>query len=171
MVIQLLRLFCVIVFCLTESMVAAESSPIRVWFDVNHTTFIFLPDDLGPGPFDVEANDKGQVRVARIDLNEDGVLEYFIPGACGKGGCDYPLYDGKSKRKVGDLFGAQLWIVDRTVKGMPVIVSYSPGPGSRGLLVEYEFNGELYTAVGQEDLNEQAVEALFVRLHQSPSVR
>jgi len=138
----------------------------RVIFDVNKGEWIEPFDEFFRANVDIESEqrDDGKVLAVKVDLNGDGEPEYFVRTVCGNGGCDYPIFDGRTKRFLGSVFGSVIWLSKSNSNGMPVIESYSHLGALRGVVSRYEFDGTRYKQVSSRELLGEANDSFFEAL-------
>ena len=76
-------------------------------------------------------DDNGRpLRSVAVDLNGDGVPEKFVPNEfmCGQGGCPWVIYDQRSKKIIGRIFGLSIEVMEVTKNGFNSLeASYSTG--------------------------------------------
>ena len=119
---------------------------------------------------DTDRRDDGAVFTVRIDLDGDGMAEFFVRTLCGTGGCEYPLFAGITGRHLGNVFGSQVWLLKRRTNGMPIIEAFSHSGAMGGSITRYEFDGAQYLATTVRELSgEQATEALYQILSKVPT--
>jgi len=84
----------------------------------------------------------------RYDLNGDNAYEILIQSyrtLCGTGGCEYILFDGKSKRKIGDFMGNSLAVQqEKEGKQFPDIKTYAYMGSGEGILETYTYSNGKY---------------------------
>jgi hypothetical protein len=140
--------------------------PFRVIFDLNDCQWIEPLDEFFRDGLVIEQGQgkDGKVLVVRIDLNGDGEPEYFVRTTCGNGGCEYPIFDGRSRRFLGSIFGSVIWLSKSNSRGMPVIESYSHLAASRGVVARYEFDGTRYKDISSQELSGEPNDSYFEAL-------
>lgn len=83
----------------------------------------------------------------KIDLNGDGIDDFVLeaPDAlCGTGGCPYLIIDGKSFRKIGELFGGHI-IISYDKKNKYLVVKRLQYSGPETAKIEsYIYKGKEY---------------------------
>ncbi len=138
----------------------------RVIFDVNKGDWIDPFDEFFRANVDIESEqrDNGKVLAVKLDLNGDGEPEYFVRTVCGNGGCDYPIFDGRSRQFLGSVFGSVIWLSKSSARGMPIIESYSHLAALRGVVSRYEFDGRRYKQVSSLELLGEANDSFFEAL-------
>lgn len=143
-----------------------ETFSFRVIFDVNHGQWVEPLDEFFRVNVDVEQGQDrdGKVLVVRMDLNNDAEPEYFVRTTCGNGGCEYPIFDGRSRRFLGSVFGSAIWLAESISRGMPVIESYSHLGASRGVVARYEFDDTRYKEVSSQELSVELNDSFFEAL-------
>lgn len=110
----------------------------------------------------------------KVDLNGDGTAEFvrvFGPRACGTGGCPYEIFDGRTRKLVGDLFGNPVWIVPATINGWPTLGVYSHRSATSGSYQVMVFDGTRYSPVSTVLLEGPSVETLFSQYKSATPVR
>jgi hypothetical protein len=144
----------------------ADKFSCRVIFDVNKGDWIEPIEEFFRANVDIESEQRedGKVLAVKVDLNDDGEPEYFIRTVCGNGGCDYPIFDGRSKRFLGSVFGSVVWLSMDTANGMPIIQSYSHLAALRGVVFRYEFDGTRYKQVSSRELSGEENDSFFEAL-------
>ena len=133
-------------------------------FEPESARWIIPPDGLNiNSPEMVEDQDiqNGKIAVVRYDLNADGTSEYFIKTLCGNGGCDFYIYDGKTFRSLGDIFGSPIWICEGKHFGARSILTYSHQSADSGNWTIYEFNGKEYQVTQSTLLKGNEVVSFF----------
>lgn len=113
------------------------------------------------------------LRSFEFDLNEDGKKEFirvFGPSLCGTGGCPYEIFDGLSKKRVGELFGNPVWIFKEKINGWPVLSVYSHGSAASGSYGTFVYDGKKYIGVSSVYLYQKSVEELFEKYKAVPKV-
>jgi hypothetical protein len=125
------------------------------------------------GDIDIESSLKnGNVPVVRIDINGDGVQEYFVRILCGSGGCEYPIFDGRTRRFLGSVFGSEIWLLRHTSNNVPVIKSFSHVSASTGMVTRYQFRGTRYEATSSHEIPAGSeTETLYRRVNSAPRVK
>ena len=92
----------------------------------------------------LEYNERDSIRGVSVDLNGDGVTDYIIqsaPSLCGNGGCRYAIFDGATRREVGQLFGSPVYVLAAMTRGYPVIQTLGHLSAESGTLTTYAFTG------------------------------
>jgi uncharacterized protein YecT (DUF1311 family) len=143
-------------------------------FEPDSTRWIILPVGINLGDVDlIEGEDvqKGKNAVVRFDLNADGNPEYFIRALCGNGGCEYHIYDGKTLRSRGELFGSPVWICEEKHLGFYSIMTYSHQSADSGNWTTYEFNGKEYKVTKSILLEGDNVKSLFDAIDSSSKTK
>lgn len=105
------------------------------------------------------------------DLNRDGTDDYIIkgpPSACGTGGCPYEVFDGRTAKRIGDLFGNPIIVRAEFTRGFPNLDIYSHGSASSGSFSSYVFSGTEYVQRSVQHLENGAPFSLFRRLDTLP---
>lgn len=105
------------------------------------------------------------------DLNRDGTDDYIIKGdaqACGTGGCPYEIFDGRTAKRIGDLFGNPIIVRAESTRGFPNLDIYFHGSASSGSFESYVFSGVEYLPRSSRYVENGALDALFRRLDALP---
>lgn len=147
---------------------AAEgnSGSILVRFNISAGRWATPHDDFFRTGVDLDTDlDKdGKILTVRIDLNGDGVPEYFLRTLCGNGGCEYPIFDGRTHAFLGNVFGSEVWFLRRLSHALPVIETFSHLAAMRGAIARYEFNGSRYEMVSSREIGDDETQLLYKRL-------
>lgn len=126
---------------------------------------------IGPGiDLDTDQED-GKLLTDRFDLNGDGAPEYFLRTLCGNGGCEYPIFDGRTYAYLGSVFGSEVWLLQRRSHGLPVIEAYSHLAAMLGTIGRYEFNGSRYEEVSSRQIGDDETQRLYKRLAAAPRIK
>ena len=163
------RAIAAILMILIANASAAEKKMGGISLDRSSMTQMELPQ-TGDIPFlllDFEYPQNEKPRVVHMDFNGDGNEDYFIESwrsLCGTGGCLYALIDGNSKKRIGDFFGAPIFVLDQKINGFPVIQSYSHMSRNSGNFNVYVFDGKKYQVVSSVYLIDESVKELFKSL-------
>lgn len=91
------------------------------------------------------ANDT--VKGIRVDLNGDGAIDYIVrsaPSLCGNAGCDFGIFDGATRRSLGELGGGMMCFLADTVRGYPTIVARTRLGWAQAEYATYRFSGSAY---------------------------
>ncbi len=98
-----------------------------------------------------------------IDLNNDGNSEKFIPNEflCGSGGCPWLIYNPKSRKVIGEIFGKVLFINNVKVNDYYTIEVYSRNGGGKGKVNFYEYSDGNYKIVNTFELNGEEINKYF----------
>jgi len=157
-----------VVFLLTLAVCAhaAEKSPEGIWLDNTSMGEMKLPAS-GDIPdlldeFEYDDNETPHAYVA--DLNGDGTKDFLVESSkrlCGTGGCLYALIDGKSRKRIGNYFGAPILILDQKINRYPVVQSYGHLSAESGSFVTYVFDGKKYQIVSNVNVSGKSLEDLF----------
>lgn len=145
--------------------IAMPASPndIRVQFHLGTGQWVPMPEVEISNAFDLwtDQREDGSVFVLRIDLDGDGVAELFVQTLCGTGGCEFPIFDGKSGRHLGNIFGSRFWLLRYKVNGLPVIEAYGRLSVQHGRIARYEYDGRRYVIQAVRDVpDDKAYDAL-----------
>lgn len=122
----------------------------------------FKPTAISNLPMEVEsleypAHEPPRAHVS--DLNGDGEPDYLIAAhesVCGTGGCPYLLVDGKSRRTIGEFFGAMA-LLRRNINGYPVIQTASKRDLASVTVSIYVFDAGHYQLVASALLEERGI--------------
>ena len=155
----------------TATALAVTPEEVRVQFDSGDGQWLSLPDVIAGNDYDLSTDqqDDGSVLAVRIDLNGDGAAEWFVRTLCGNGGCDYPIFDGKNGRHLGNVFGSRVWLLKQTTHGLPVIETFSREAASDGAVTRYEYDGAHYVPGDETDFEgEEETETLYRALAKVP---
>lgn len=162
-------------FLLTPTVFAAgaNSGSILVRFNYNDGEWINPRDEFFRSGLDLEADqDKdGKLLTVRIDLNGDGVPEYFLRTLCGNGGCEYPIFDGRTYAYLGSVFGSEVWLLQRHPYALPIIEAFGHLSASFGTIGCYEFNGSGYEKVSSQEIGNEETQLLYKRLDSAPRIK
>jgi hypothetical protein len=112
----------------------------------------------------LEYDSPKDVRGVQEDWNGDGVPDTLLVAPeilCGTGGCPYHFYDGKSGRRIGDLFGRPIWIHSQKINGWPVLTMYGHSSAESGFYATMVFDGAEYVVVSGVKLYGNSVVELF----------
>lgn len=135
------------------------------WMTPRDEFFLAPGVDLGPGRKD------GKLLTDRFDLNGDGMPEYFLQTVCGNGGCEYPIFDGRTSAYLGSVFGSEVWLLHLRSHGLPIIEGFSHLAAERGTIGRYEFNGTQYREVSSREIGDEETQALYKRLVAVPKIK
>ncbi|MFO1400136.1 MAG: hypothetical protein U1F30_02790 [Steroidobacteraceae bacterium] len=94
----------------------------------------------------------GLPEVYREDLDADGAPEYILvspPRVCGNGGCPYVVLDGRTLKRIADVFG-HVAILDARVNGYRVLQAYSHQGADLTALETYVFDHGEYRLVTRQ---------------------
>jgi hypothetical protein len=155
---------------------AAEGSrgSILAHFNVSAGRWAPPHDDFFHPGVDLETDlDKegGELLTVRIDLNGDGVPEYFLTTLCGNGGCEYPIFYGRTHAFLGSVFGSEVWLLQRRSHALPVIETFSHMAAMLGAIASYEFNGTRYEKVSSREIGDVETQLLYKRLGVAPRIK
>lgn len=151
--------------------IPALPDDILVQFSPGIGQWVPMPEVESSNEFDLWTDERkdGSVFALRIDLNGDGVAEWFVQTLCGTGGCEFPIFDGKSGRHLGNVFGSRFWLLRHKVNGLPVIEAYGRLFVQHGKIARYEYDGSRYVKQTERDVHDdKAYDALNLLLHGVP---
>ncbi|MBI5108803.1 MAG: hypothetical protein HZA62_08635 [Rhodocyclales bacterium] len=151
----------------------ADLGSIRVHFGTGAGDWMPPHDDFFRPGVDLEtdlAKGNGRLLTVRIDLNGDDVPESFLGILCGNGGCEYPIFDGRTHAFLGSLFGSHVWLLRSRSRGLPIIETFSRLAAMRATLTRYEFNGSRYEKVSSREIGDKGTQLLFKRLNAAPGI-
>lgn len=177
MIVELRTIVAVVLGALGASVAfAAEgnSASILVHFNMSAGQWALPHDDFFRSGVDLETDldkDGGKLLTVRIDLNGDGVPEYFLSTLCGNGGCEYPIFDGRTHAFLGSVFGSEVWLLQRRSHDLPVIEAFSHLAAMLGTIGRYEFNGARYEAVSSRQIGDEEMQLLYKRLEAAPRIK
>ncbi len=120
---------------------------------------------------ELEYDDAAPVKGAMLDLNGDDVADFLLqsaPSLCGNGGCVYALYDGKTRKKVGEFLGSALYVQAERTHGYPRIAAYSRLSAASANYTESAFNGTTYVVSAARTVDGPALDRLLESLRQIP---
>ena len=109
-----------------------------------------------------------------VDLNRDGKRDFIrVSGQrlCGTGGCQYQIFDGKSKKQVASLFGGSVWIHPIKTHGWPLLSIYSHSSAGSGTYYMMMFDGKKYTITSSIFLYEKSLDDLFEKYKDLPKIK
>ncbi|MCL5883957.1 MAG: hypothetical protein M1377_01145 [Deltaproteobacteria bacterium] len=144
---------------------------IRVCFDASAAIWVSLPDGFPDSELDVLEDVDGRYKAVIIDLKNDGGRDYFFPSACGNGGCEYPVYDSRSRNAIGSVFGSPICIMKETANDFPVIQTYSHVSATSGTIARYVFDGKKYGAVSSVHVKGEEDEAISNKIGKAPYLK
>lgn len=121
--------------------------------------------------FDADQDEDGRLLTVRFDLNGDSAPEYFLRTLCGNGGCEYPIFDGRTHAYLGSVFGSEIWLLQRHSHALPVIEAFGHLAASLGTIGRYEFNGSRYEKVSSREIGDQETQLLYKRLAAAPRIK
>lgn len=150
-----------------------NSGSIFVRFNYNDGQWLTPRDEFfHPGiDLDTDLDKDGKLLAVRVDLNGDNIPEYFLRTLCGNGGCEYPIFDGRTYSYLGSVFGSEIWLLERRSHGLPVIEAYSHLAALLGTIGRYEFNGARYEEMSSRELGDDETQELYRRLRAAPRVK
>ena len=131
-------------------------------------------ETLDTYPSTLDRADGEGLRAVQIDLNGDGRPEFIRvhgPSACGTGGCPYDIFDGRTRRLVGHLFGDPVWVFPTRVNGWSTLTVYSHLSATSGSYSSMVFDGERYVTVSAVMLYDRSANELFQRYRSVPEVK
>jgi hypothetical protein len=169
MIIKRCASIVVLLMILLSHAIAAEKEIGGIWLDDSSMSQMALPQN-GDIPFllaDFEYPQNEKTKVFQYDFNRDGFRDYLVESwksLCGTGGCLYALIDGKTKKRIGDFFGAPILVLDQTINGFPVIQSYSHLSANSGGFTTYVFDGSKYQVVSSVYVEGKSLDELFKKL-------
>jgi len=157
----------------TLTMYTVQSDSVLVGFSLQAGQWIEPLDEFYRSDIDIEASlNAGKILVVRLDLNGDNVDEYFVRTLCGNGGCEYAIFDGRTGRLLGNVFGSEVWLLRQTIDAMPVIESFSHVSASAGSIVRYQFNGTVYEDVSSRQvIAGEETELMYKELYKAPRIK
>lgn len=153
-----------IILLVFQSHQVFQKDSVRICINEESFHWLNVPEGLIIDDYDLkEGTDEkdGELSIARIDLNNDGKPEYIIKILCGNGGCEYPIYNGKTLKSIGNVFGSPIWILNNKIKGFSTIDTYSHISAEKGNFSKYVFNGKKYQKVSSKELNYSQSSSLF----------
>jgi len=146
----------------------AKEPPTPPWrVDPHNTGTITVPADIRQVvnmELDLDYRKSDAIKGVAGDLNGDGITDYLLQSAqslCGTGGCVYVLYDGATRRKIGEFFGNPLIVRAERVHGYVNIATYSHSNAGSGVYTEYSFDGRAYVVTSGQRVEGAAVDRLF----------
>jgi hypothetical protein len=160
---------------LLPAQVRGEGPPADRWFSPNLGRTVQVPAEIRSTPdFAQLAYKEGESpRGVRVDLNDDTTDDYILIDSgeyCGTGGCPYKLFDGRTYRLVGSLFGDPLILSETRINGFPVLHAYAHVHAGGGSYTTYVFDGSEYRAVSSIFLTADSLDRLFEDLRSSPKL-
>lgn len=153
--------------------VAEQPDSIRLRFNYNDGEWVEPRCEFFSPGVDLETDqDKdGRLLAVRVDLNGDGEPEYLIRTLCGNGGCEYPIFEGRTYAYLGRVFGSEVWLLQRNSHQMAVIESYSHLAALRGTIGRYEFDGTRYREISTWEIGDEEIHLLYRRLGAAPRIK
>lgn len=151
----------------------AKSEPILIRFNYSDRQWLTPCDEFFCADLDLEADhdNEGKQLTVRIDLNGDSAPEYFLRTLCGNGGCEYPIFDGRTYAYLGGVFGSEVWLLQRRSHDLPVIEAFSHLAAMLGTIGRYEFNGTRYEEVSLQKIGDEETQQLYRRLDAAPRIK
>jgi hypothetical protein len=151
----------------------AQVPPMPPWgLGPQSATAIDVPSDVRRQVgSELDYEDAEPVRGIAVDLNGDGVRDYLLesaPRLCGNGGCVYVLYDGATRRKLGQFFGSPLYVRGERTHGALNIATYSHQSADSATYTEYGFDGKVYSVTSARTVDGPAADRLLETLRQIP---
>jgi hypothetical protein len=142
--------------------VAQKAAALRPpWtLDVRNAQTLHLPAVIYESVARMDRFDPKDVAGATADLNSDGTIDYIVRGPkedCGTGGCPYHLYDGRSGKSLGSVFGGTIIVRPEMKHGYPVVQELSHGGAGAASLSTYEFDGTIYRVTSSRRGNESTL--------------
>ena len=164
------------IFAAVGHIARAQEPPKPPWrLEPQSTTPTSVPADIRRGAgMDLEYDAAGPIKGVAVDLNSDGITDYLLqsaPSLCGTGGCVYVLYDGATRRKVGQFFGSPLIVRAERVHGYPNIATYSHLNAGSGTYTNYGFDGNAYVVTSTRVVDGAEGDRLFETLRRVPMWR
>jgi hypothetical protein len=151
---------------------AKETDSERILVVLGSGQWMAPRDEFFVPGVDLDAGQEGgKLLTDRFDLNGDGAPEYFLQTVCGNGGCEYPLFDGRTYAYLGSVFGSTVWLLRRRSHGLPAIEAYSHLSAMRGTIGRYEFNGTQYREMSSQEIGDEETQALYKRLEAAPRIK
>lgn len=92
------------------------------------------------------------VKGIRVDLNGDGAMDYIIrsaPSLCGNAGCDYELFDGATRKSLGEIDAGMMYFLADTVRGYPTIIARTSLGWAQAEYATYRFSGTAYVVASR----------------------
>jgi hypothetical protein len=168
----LTRCLMVLAACFSTMALAQERDSIRLRLNYSDGEWLEPRDEfVHPGvDLETDLDSMGRLLTVRVDLNEDGKPEFFIRTLCGNGGCEYPIFDGRTYAYLGSVFGSEVWLLQRKSRGMAVIESFSHFAAGRGTIAHYEFNGKTYEQMSTRDVDDEETALLYKQLDAAPRI-
>jgi hypothetical protein len=175
MIVKLITIIAVALGAFVAPMASAaegNSGSIFVHFSISAGQWALPHDDFFRTGVDLETDlDKdGKLLIVRIDLNGDSVPEYFLRTLCGNGGCEYPIFNGRTHAFLGSVFGSEVWLLQRRSHALPVIETFSHVAAMLGTIASYEFNGTRYEKVSSREIDDEETQLLYNRLDAAPRI-
>jgi len=160
-------------FALTAFAADADAGSILVRFNYNDGQWLTPRDEFFRPGLDLEADrDKDErLLTVRVDLNGDDVSEYFLRTLCGNGGCEYPIFDGRTYAYLGSVFGSEIWLLQRHAHALPVIETFGHLAALLGTIGSYEFNGSRYEKMSSREIGDEETQLLYKRLTAAPRIK
>ena len=97
--------------------------------------------------------------------------EFFLRTLCGNGGCEYPIFDGRTYVYLGSVFGSEIWLLRHHSHALPVIESFSHLSALLGTIGRYEFNCSRYEKVLSREIGNEETQLLYKRLDAIPRIK
>lgn len=141
----------------------------EVSFNVAHNPRIM---GLSEVLLELEYFDEPKPLVFLYDLNGDNVDEIFIrsnQSLCGNGGCDYVLIDGQSNKRIGDLFGNPVVVLQKKKgQSFPDIQAFAHSGSGTGTLDTYRYKSGKYKSASSVGLSGRRVDKYFEKIGKTP---
>lgn len=98
-----------------------------------------------------------------VDLNEDGFDEKFVPNEllCGNGGCPWLIYDPRTKKVLGSVDGAVLYVGTKKDRGYFPIEAYWKLSAAQATVTTYSFSKGAYRKVKTLNLSGSQINDYF----------
>jgi hypothetical protein len=151
----------------------AQGPPKPPWALAQQSAIsIALPPDVRlAAASDLDYDDAEPITGVAVDLNGDGIRDYLLqsaPRLCGNGGCVYVLYDGATRKKLGEFFGSPLYVHVERSHGAQNIATYSHQSADSATYTEYGFDGKVYSVTSVRTVTGPAADRLLETLRQIP---
>jgi hypothetical protein len=118
---------------------------------------ITLPAMVDIESLDLDYDDRATVVGHIIDLDGDGEADFIVrsaPGLCGAtGNCPFAVVDGRSGRRLGQVGGTTVVIVNQRVNGYPILQTWWTMSADAGEHSTYQFDGGAYRRERMEPLS------------------
>ncbi|GEM_PF-3332765 len=146
----LLALELVISVCLAQN-----NTPYRIFFTTDSAKIDTVKSKDG--------NFTSVTYTVSLDLNGDQKAEKFEADEvnCGTGGCLWTIYDGKTKKEIGNIEGEFVYILKEKKNGFPLVETYWRNGGDAAIVHYYAFGSTGYAEIKSNDLNEKEMDEYF----------